>query len=355
MKKTAGFALVLVLGAGLFFATRAPSSEKRRPGPRSEEPEARLETASAAVPSRTPARARAPRPGANANGGAVFRANWGGARDELGRERPNEGNPMGPMSFAADSQGRVTVLDGVNSRLVRRAADGSVEGTTRLDVGHPEDLAVGRDGSSAVLDRFSDKAVAVYDESGHLRGKLPIAGEGIDDIGSVTGVFVDGRDVYVEREHGPLVKIGTTDGAPAEPRSEIPGRPSRDGQSFLKAGIIEPAAGRTYVTSTNRETKEHRFTRELRTEGPVRTLQLLDTDLAGVIYFAAEVTASESSEKIELYCLDPATGAPVGRATLPVNTMPEESFRDLVVLDQGGVIQALRTEKGVSYSRYDCE
>jgi len=56
-----------------------------------------------------------------------------------------------------------------------------------------------------------------------------------------------------------------------------------------------------------------------------------------------------------LHCLDPMTGEPNGGAVLPANTLPEESFRDLVVLDEGGVIQALRTETGVSYTRWDCE
>ena len=35
------------------------------------------------------------------------------------RERPVEGNPVGPMSFALDGKGTMTVLDGVNGRLVR--------------------------------------------------------------------------------------------------------------------------------------------------------------------------------------------------------------------------------------------
>ena len=39
---------------------------------------------------------------------------------------------------------------------------------------------------------------------------------------------------------------------------------------------------------------------------------------------------------------------------LPVNTMPEETFRDLTVLDDGGVLYAIRSNDGVSYRRFDC-
>jgi hypothetical protein len=81
----------------------------------------------------------------------------------------------------------------------------------------------------------------------------------------------------------------------------------------------------------------------------VRAIVLLDTDKAGTIYFAAEIESS-----IQLYCLDRDSGAPIGSAALPVNDLPEESFRDLVVLDAGGVIQALRTEQGVSYTIHYC-
>ena len=53
-------------------------------------------------------------------------------------------------------------------------------------------------------------------------------------------------------------------------------------------------------------------------------------------------------------CLDPLDGRPIGKIELPANTMPEESFRDLAVFDEGGVLYALRTEQGVTFQRYDC-
>jgi hypothetical protein len=97
------------------------------------------------------------------------------------------------------------------------------------------------------------------------------------------------------------------------------------------------------------------LTRELRLQAFVRAILLLDTDRAGTIYLATLVEQPDSSEVVLLNCLEPLKGVVVGSAVLPPNTLPEETFRDFTVLDEGGVIYALRTEQGVSYLKYDCE
>jgi hypothetical protein len=282
-------------------------------------------------------------------------APWGGGQGNLGRERPSEASPSGPMSFAVDGSGRVSVLDQVNGRIVRFDEDGAVEATFNVDRPTAQDMAIAPDGSTLVLDRFGGKDVALYDPQGNEVASLPLAGEGIDGPGVVTGVFVDGEEVFVEKEHGPLVHVGNTSGATSQTRDEIPGRPTRDGRGYIKAGITDAASGRAYVVYNERPSKEHRFTRELRLGASIWAIVLLDTDLAGTIYFAAEIEDAGSENVVLLTCLDPATGAPTGSALLPSNTLPEETFRDLVVRDGGGVVHALRTEEGVTYTEYDCE
>jgi hypothetical protein len=284
-----------------------------------------------------------------------FSATWGSGRlDQLGRARPSEANPEGPMSVNVDGQGRMFVLDQVNGRVLRVGSDGKPQGVIPLKQQEAaQDLAIAADGNVAVLDRFSSKSVIMYDQNGNALGELPLEGEGIEETGLTTGVFVDGQDVYVEKEHGPLVRIGTTDGKPASDRGEIPGRPSRDGNSFLNAGLIDAPAGRMYVSAIDRATMQHRFTRELRQGAQILGILLLDSDKLGTIYLATLVTQGEA-EKLILTCLEPLKGYPTGSAELPVNTLPEETFRDLVVLDDGGVIYSVRSEQGVSYQRYDC-
>jgi hypothetical protein len=252
MRTKAALVAIVVVGVAAYLGLRpAPSSGK--PGVKAS---AAAEEAPAPAPlgQRTGAQddeANEPLKPKQGQGSALFTASWGGKDDQLGRERPSEGNPMGPMSFDVDGKGRVHVLDGVNGRLVTRGADGKTESTTVLDAPYPEDVAVADDGSSAVLDRHRDKSVSLYDENGKRIGKLPLEGENVPDVGSVTGVFVDGKDVYVEKEHGPLVKLGTMGGIAASPRTEIPGRPTRDGLSFINAGIIEaPAVASTFRPST---------------------------------------------------------------------------------------------------------
>jgi hypothetical protein len=304
----------------------------------------------------TPALARDEIPARSAEpGSTLFFASWGGSTlAQVGRDRPTEGNPEAPMSLAVDSAGRVLVLDQVNGRLVRRDREGKPESAIALALTGPQDLATGADGSAVVMDRLISKALAIYDPSGHSVGQLPLDPAVVGDPGLLTGVFVDGKDVWVEKEHGALIRVGDTSGQPADGKDEMPGRPSRDGGSLLSAGIIDGDSGRVFVASIVRATREHRFTRELRYAGMVQSLLMLDSDRKGTIYVASSLTRGEQ-ETVVLSCLEPEHGQPIGGAELPPNTSPEETFRDLTVLDDGGVVYAHRTETGVSYETYRCK
>ncbi len=160
--------------------------------------------------------------------------------------------------------------------------------------------------------------------------------------------------MYVEKDHGPLLRIGTTDGQPAADRGEIPGRPTRDGQSFINAGIIDAPAGRMYISSIDRASMQHNYTREIRQGSEIRGILRLDTDKAGTIYLAT-LLDQNGEEIVLLSCHEPLKGYPTGNAVLPVNTMPEETFRDMAVLDEGGIVYSVRTEQGVSYRKCDCQ
>jgi hypothetical protein len=323
-----------------------------------------------------PARAAVRRPslrGADAGADAIYAASpvaagagvfavttWGSGPGQLGRDRPQEGNPEAPMSLTLDSLGNAVVLDQVNNRLTRFGKDGKPLGSVPLTVQGAQDVAMARDGTAAVLDRLVDKTVALMDPNGKLLGELPVEGRGIEEGGGVTGVFVDGKDVYVEREHATLVRIGDTAGKADPERPEIPGRPTRDGLSFITAGMTEATTGRVYVSSIDRASLAHRFTRELRLGVQLHGLMLLDTDRAGVIYLGAvaELPTGQPDPAtravILLTCLDPLDGRPIGKAELPANTSADETFRELTVFDEGGVLFAQRSEQAVTMQRYDC-
>lgn len=363
-----GFLVLAALGIGYKTCSRpSPSSPDALKSSDKKAVDVANALRSKAVSSASTAQAASELPGSRPlslpHGGVVFSSPWGGQSiDQVGRNRPEEGNPEGPMSLSVDAKGRVYVLDQVNARVVKHSADGKAESAFPIGSEASQDIAIASDGKVAVLDRFSSKSVSMYDDSGALIGDLPLVGgpgkngEGeIDKPGLVTGVFVDGQDVYAEREHGPLVRIGDTSGKPAEERTEIPGRPTRDGLSYINAGIIDAQLGRAYVSSIVRASMEHRFTREVRMDAMIRTILLLDSDKSGMIYFGTQVERAPNDQVVFLICLEPEKGTPVGTVILPVNSMPEESFRDLVVLDQGGVVYAIRSEAGVSYQHYSCD
>lgn len=86
----------------------------------------------------------------------LVRAAWGSSPGQLGRERRQEGNAEGPMALTA-----------------------------------------ARNGDLVVLDRLADGVVAILDNDGRPMGELPLLGPSVKEGGAVTGLFVDGDDVYV--------------------------------------------------------------------------------------------------------------------------------------------------------------
>ena len=134
---------------------------------------------------------------------------------------------------------------------------------------------------------------------------------------------------------------------------EVPGRPSRDGKSFVSAGITSATKGRLYVASVDRATTEQRFTREIKTEMSTPGIALLDTDKKGIIYFGV-VLAYPDQQTIRVYCLEPNQGATLGTIEVLATTQPEEQLRALSVDDDGGVTHARVEAGGVTYTRYTC-
>lgn len=262
------------------------------------------------------------------------------------------------MSLAEGTDGSIVVLDQVNRRLVRFDRDGHPAGTTRLTMSEPQDISIAEDGTAAVLDRLVDRNVTVVSPDGETVGTLPVEGDGIPEGGGVTAVVVDDEDVYVERENGPMIRIGDIHGNVAQEREEIPGRPTRDGLSYILAGLIEAPAGRFYVTSIDRASGEHRFTRELTVPLMLRQILMLDTDNAGIIYVAVAGApydaATEEQEEGLLLCLSPQDGSTMGSAVLPANTDPDETMREMIVQATGGVIYSVRSDDGVEMGFFDC-
>ncbi len=301
--------------------------------------------------------------------GVIATFSWGSGENQLGRRREQESSPEAPMSLTVDGKGNLWVLDQINGRLVRVDKNGKPLESTPLSVQGAQDVVISKDGTAVVLDRLVDKSIALVGPDGKPRGELKLEGKNLDEGGgSVTGVFTDGDDVYVEREHGDLVKVGDTKGKSDPEREEVPGRPSRDGTMYLNAGIAEVPGNRAYVNVIERASKAHRFTREYTFPAELTAITLLDSDRSGIIYFGvvtmlegprpAGLAEHEQNPNIRvtgvLLCLDPLDGRPLGRAEIPVNTNADETFREMTVLDEGGVVFLQRTEEQAQLKKYDC-
>ncbi|MDW8250558.1 MAG: hypothetical protein RMJ98_14780 [Myxococcales bacterium] len=278
-------------------------------------------------------------------------APWGdGAPDRVGHKLPEEANAEGPMSLVVVG-GALFVLDQVNDRITRWK-DGKAQVVVELGGLEAADLAVAPDGSIAVLDRLVNKEVAIF-KDGKRMGSLPLDPERFPEPGTVTGVFVEGEEVWVEKEHGPLIRLGTLSGALSNDQEELPGRPSRDGTLLLSAGIVDQEQGRAYVAAFDRAKGEARFTRQLTFPGVLTTIVALDSDRTGTIYLA--VTVEQGTIPVtSVTCLEPARGDPLGAVQISTNTSPEESLRELTVGDDGTIVFAHRTLEGMVFESYRC-
>jgi hypothetical protein len=294
--------------------------------------------------------------------GVLAAAKWGSGPGELGLSKPEEGNPEGPMSFAVDREGRLHVLDQANGRIARFDRDGKPLAPIDVSQRVPQDVLTLPDGRTLVLDRLGDQSIAILGPDGKPLGEIPLVGKGIEEGGGVTGMFADKDGIYVEREHGEVVKLADGNGAPDPNRPELDGRPTRDGRSLLSAGLIDPAAGRVWVRLVDRQSGDMRFMRELGFATPVLSIVLLDSDPSGGLYLGAHVGreaildgggAHITEEAVEVACLS-STGDVTGVAVLPANTGPEESFRDIAVLDDGTIVYVVRTASGAEVRRYRC-
>lgn len=358
-----GAVVAVLLVAGLAFYSLRPrpgSIEVIEEDPAADAANAPLPVPPAAAKKTAVLSTDAGLPEARTGGGSVLASfGWGSGEGSLGHSTPDEANPEAPMSLTVDAQGNVWILDQVNQRLVKLDKSGKQIGTVPLPLQAAQDVVVGPDGTAMVMDRLVDKSIALIGPDGKPRGELPLVGKGLEEGGAATGVFSDGEGVYVEREHGDSVLVGSTSGEANKERPEVPGRPAGDGRTYLTAGIVDGSTGTVMVTAIDREPQQHRFTRQLSLGQQVVALNALDADLSGIIYLGTVVELPGSTAElpvfgITLLCLDPLDGRPLGRTQFPSNTMPEETFRELTVLPEGGVLFLERTPNGPMVVRYGC-
>src|SRR5262249_61405417 len=122
----------------------------------------------------------------------------------LGKKRPREGAPEAPMGFAVDVQGRVAVLDQLNSRI-QTFAPGENPRVIPLPSDTFQDIDVSPDGTVVALDRLATKTIAFIDPSGRLDHTVSVEGPSGPEGGGATGLFAPQDRVWIVGEHTCLV------------------------------------------------------------------------------------------------------------------------------------------------------
>jgi hypothetical protein len=256
------------------------------------------------------------------------------------------------MSLVAGRNGETWVLDQVNGRVVHYDAAGRVLGEVRV-AETAQDLAIGPNGNLYVLDRIGRSELAVFDAAGAPLSTDAVVGGPIAEGGAVTGVFVDDRGVFLEREHTDAVRVAGADGRFDPGRPLVPGRPSRDGTTYVRVALAGRRAAQATVSAFGSDGTP-RWQRAVTFPRGVLHVTLLDTDRAGHVYVGAEVADEAVVPPYALQDLATivlrlalADGADLGALTLPAPDAPEEILRSLAVTDDGEIVQLVPSANGV--------
>jgi hypothetical protein len=293
----------------------------------------------AAPPATPPAARRAPAPPAAAAPAPVtvaVRAAWGAGPADLGRSRPAEGAPAGPMSLAVDGSGSVYVLDQVNARVQVFAAGRALR-QIPLPGDTFQDLALGRDGL-VLLDRLARRALTFVDERGTVRHEVALEGAGVPEGGGVTGLFVRDDGAWVEVEHRGLVRVADAAGRADPARPTQPGRLAADGRAYLRAVRAAPDAA-LVLAAPAAGAGELALLAQPTFAWPVQRLSALESDRAGRVYLGAVVADQATGDEREVVVVLAPGGAEAARLTLPPRPGPEEQLRPLVLGADGAIYQ----------------
>lgn len=289
-----------------------------------------------------------------AAGRVIVQGGWGAEAGQFGRRRDAESNPEAPMALAAQ-KGEVAVVDQINRR-VQRFKDGKLAATIPFGGDTVQDMALAPGGRTVLLDRLADGTVQVYGADGKLENQVPIVGKGIDEGGDVTGVFADDSGIYVERQHGSVVRVADATGKSDADRPELLGRPSRDGRFLLQAELAGP--DQLLVRATDRSSGELAWVQTLQTDAPILHIVMLDSDRSGNVYAAAEVGRESAAPPYELTGVHivalrlASNGAPRGQLSLPGLSAADETFRPLTVDDDGVLYLMLAQDGGLQVLRF---
>ncbi len=171
--------------------------------------------------------------GSGSETGVVFaHLSWGKGDSQVGLMNVKEGLTRGPEALAVAPDGRVAVLDSVNSRLVLLDPAGQPLGTVKLALAQPRFLAVD-DQTLYVLDCDAERTLLAYSWSGDLLSESPLP----ETTELVSDLFATSEGPCVEIAHRDSLVVGQ------ESVRVLPGRPVGGRTDMIASASCLPDEG----------------------------------------------------------------------------------------------------------------
>ena len=279
-------------------------------------------------------------------GQTVVRAAWGSGSGQLGREIPTVGNTIVPKSFVVDTTGKITILDGVNTRLVLWD-NASQTREIPLPSGVFDDIDLSPGGDFILLDRTDRKAVVYLDANGNILKEVALEGLFLPYADRVTAMFSRPDGLWVEVNGSKSVKITDATGGEDIQRGIISGRLSYNGDLNLRASkygdITAVVSARKYPDTGEGWSVPIYF--------PDLLLYLfaLETDKSDHIYLGAKYSITNTRE--EIIKLD-SSGIELVRVSLQGSEGQGEMFRFCRVIPNGTLYYMCFDVEGVVITKY---
>jgi hypothetical protein len=285
----------------------------------------------------------------------VVRAAYGNGPGEIGVKAPAEGAPEGPMSFSVGADGRVHVLDQVNSRI-QVFEPGEAPRTIALPADTFQDIAVDPAGRPVVMDRLATGTIAFFDDEGTLDHTVPLTGDNVPEGGAVTALFAREDGVWVEIEHASLVRVADAAGEPDPARPLVAGRLASDGSALLRAAIDGPGGALVIAEPTAPDAPG--FVARVGFELPIHGILALESDAAGRTYLAVSTVSERDAEPFDVLAVRDlvvvlgADGHELRRVEIAPAQGPEEQMRTIRVGDDGAIYELVLGADAATLERF---
>ncbi len=286
-------------------------------------------------------------------GSVLITLPWGDGEGQVGLQQPGEGLSRGPEALAVAPDGRIAVLDGVNSRVVFLDTGGAYLGSAPVSLAEPRFLAV-TDDEVYVLDADQDCSLVQMDWAGEQTQQVALPA--LDDVVSALFATKHGPCIEVAHDATYLVQIRGGKGNSRATLRDLPGRPlDKDVSHAAKATFAPGQKMKIALSSVDETTLKGNARRDLALSQPpghnVEHLVSVDGDGHGRLIVGARLLADEDDapEKPALLLTRLAIDLPSEDTVL---LLADRTFtyvgQPYVVAPNGTILQPVADENGYS-------